>query len=91
MDDIEQFAVSKPVRIKCFLHVNWFDEKPNETLRVHYRAEGTVNNHVAEQNDGGGNALASGDNAKDMDEVKQVFNEVVEVTKKYKEEHGTNK
>jgi len=26
-----------------------------------------------------------------MDEVKQVFDEVVEVTKKYNEEHGTNK
>ena len=43
------------------------------------------------KHDGGGHALASGANAKDMDEVKQVFDEVVEVTKKYNEEHGTNK
>ena len=37
--------------------------------------------------DGGGHALAIGANAKDLDEVKQIFAEVVEVTKKYIEDH----
>ena len=44
-------------------------------------------NELAAKHDGGGHALASGANAKDMDEVKQVFAEVVEVTKKFKEDH----
>ncbi|NMB32071.1 MAG: bifunctional oligoribonuclease/PAP phosphatase NrnA, partial [Lactobacillus sp.] len=55
--------------------------------RVHYRSKGPVINELAAKHDGGGHALASGANAKDMDEVKQVFAEVVEVTKKYKEDH----
>ena len=90
-DDQANVAVSTPGRIKDVLAWNVFVEKPDGTFRVHYRSKGPVINHLAEQHDGGGHALASGANAKDMDEVKQVFNEVVEVTKKYKEEHGTNK
>ena len=90
-DDQANVAVSTPGRIKDVLAWNVFVEKPDGTFRVHYRSKGPVINHLAEQHDGGGHALASGANAKDMYEVKQVFNEVVEVTKKYKEEHGTNK
>ena len=66
---------------------NVFVEKPDGTFRVHYRSKGPVINELAAKHDGGGHALASGANAKDMDEVKQVFAEVVEVTKKFKEDH----
>ena len=90
-DDQANVAVSTPGRIKDVLAWNVFVEKPDGTFRVHYRSKGPVINHLAENHDGGGHALASGANAKDMDEVKQVFDEVVEVTKKYNEEHGTNK
>ena len=90
-DDQANVAVSTPGRIKDVLAWNVFVEKPDGSFRVHYRSKGPVINHLAEKHDGGGHALASGANAKDMDEVKQVFDEVVEVTKKYNEEHGTNK
>ena len=55
--------------------------------RRHLRSKGPVINELAAKHDGGGHALASGANAKDLDEVKQIFAEVVEVTKKYKEDH----
>ena len=80
-------AVSTPGRIKDILAWNLFVQKPDGTFRVHYRSKGPVINQLAEKHDGGGHALASGANAKDMDEVKQIFDELVDVTKKYKEEH----
>ena len=86
-DDQANVAVSTPGRIKDVLAWNVFVEKPDGTFRVHYRSKGPVINELAAKHDGGGHALASGANAKDMDEVKQVFAEVVEVTKKFKEDH----
>ncbi len=80
-------AVSTPGRIKDILAWNLFVQKPDGTFRVHYRSKGPVINQLAEKHDGGGHALASGANAKNMDEVKQIFDELVDVTKKYKEEH----
>ncbi|MBA1394672.1 bifunctional oligoribonuclease/PAP phosphatase NrnA, partial [Lactobacillus sp. XV13L] len=55
--------------------------------RVHYRSKGPVINELAAKHDGGGHALASGANAKDMDEVKQIFAELVQVTKEYQKQH----
>ena len=78
-------------RIKDVIAWNVFVEKPDGTYRVHYRSKGPVINELAAKHDGGGHALASGANAKDMDEVKQVFAELVEVTRKYQKENGTNK
>ena len=86
-DDQSNVAVSTPGRIKDVLAWNIFVEKPDGTYRVHYRSKGPVINELAAKHDGGGHALASGANAKDLDEVKQIFAEVVEVTKKYKEDH----
>lgn len=86
-DDQASVTVSTPGRIKDIKAWNVFVEKPDGTFRVHYRSKGPVINQLAEKHDGGGHALASGANAKDMDEVKQIFAEVVEVTKKFKEDH----
>ena len=86
-DDQANVAVSTPGRIKDVLAWNVFVEKSDGTFRVHYRSKGPVINELAAKHDGGGHALASGANAKDIDEVKQVFAEVVEVTKKYKQNH----
>lgn len=80
-------TVSTPGRIKDIIAWNVFVQKPDGTYRVHYRSKGPVINHLAEKHDGGGHALASGANAKDMDEVKQIFAELIDVTKKYKEEN----
>lgn len=86
-DDQASVTVSTPGRIKDILAWNVFVEKPDGTFRVHYRSKGPVINQLAEKHDGGGHALASGANAKDMAEVKEIFAEVVEVTKEYKKEH----
>ena len=80
-------TVSTPGRIKDIIAWNVFVEKPDGTYRVHYRSKGPVINELAAKHDGGGHALASGANAKDMAEVKQIFAELVQVTKEYQEEH----
>ena len=80
-------TVSTPGRIKDIIAWNVFVEKPDGTFRVHYRSKGPVINELAAKHDGGGHALASGANAKDMAEVKQIFAELVQVTKEYQEEH----
>lgn len=80
-------TVSTPGRIKDIIAWNVFVEKPNGTFRVHYRSKGPIINELAAQHDGGGHALASGANAKDMDEVKQIFAELVQVTKEYREKN----
>lgn len=79
-------CVSTPGRINGIKAWNLFVEKPDGSFRVHYRSKGPVINQLAAKHDGGGHALASGANAKDMAEVKQVFSELVEVTNKYNEE-----
>lgn len=80
-------TVSTPGRIKDIIAWNVFVEKPDGTFRVHYRSKGPVINELAAKHDGGGHALASGANAQDMAEVKQIFAELVQVTKEYQEEH----
>lgn len=80
-------TVSTPGRIKDIIAWNVFVEKTDGTFRVHYRSKGPIINELAAQHDGGGHALASGANAKDMDEVKQIFAELVQVTKEYCEKN----
>ncbi|RMC40894.1 bifunctional oligoribonuclease/PAP phosphatase NrnA [Lactobacillus sp. ESL0233] len=80
-------TVSTPGRIKDIIAWNVFVEKPDKTFRVHYRSKGPVINELAAKHDGGGHALASGANAKDMAEVKQIFAELVQVTKEYRKTH----
>lgn len=80
-------TVSTPGRIKDIIAWNVFVEKPDGSFRVHYRSKGPVINELAAKHDGGGHALASGANAKDMTEVKQIFAELVQVTEEYKEKH----
>lgn len=80
-------TVSTLGRIKDIIAWNVFVEKPDKTFRVHYRSKGPVINELAAKHDGGGHALASGANAKDMVEVKQIFAELVQVTKEYRKTH----
>ncbi|WEV40988.1 bifunctional oligoribonuclease/PAP phosphatase NrnA [Lactobacillus sp. ESL0681] len=87
--DFEQASctVSTPGRIKDIIAWNVFVEKPDGTYRVHYRSKGPVINELAAKHDGGGHALASGANAKDLTEVKQIFAELVQVTKEYQKNY----
>ncbi|MDF7681905.1 bifunctional oligoribonuclease/PAP phosphatase NrnA [Lactobacillus sp. ESL0679] len=80
-------TVSTPGRIKDIIAWNVFVEKPDGTYRVHYRSKGPVINELAAKHDGGGHALASGANAQDLAEVKQIFAELVQVTKEYQKTH----
>ena len=62
-------------------------EKEDGTYRVHYRSKGPHIHKLAEAHDGGGHELASGATAHDQAEIDQIFQELVEVTKEYKEDH----
>ncbi|RMC23925.1 MULTISPECIES: bifunctional oligoribonuclease/PAP phosphatase NrnA [unclassified Lactobacillus] len=80
-------TVSTPGRIKDILAWNVFVEKSDGTFRVHYRSKGPIINGLAAKHNGGGHALASGANAKNLVEVEQIFAELVQVTKEYQKSH----
>lgn len=80
-------TVSTPGRIKGILTWLVIVEKEDGTYRVHYRSKGPHIHKLAEAHDGGGHELASGATAHDQVEIDQIFQELVEVTKKYKEDH----
>lgn len=80
-------AVSSPGRIKGIIAWLVIVEKEDGTYRVHYRSKGPHIHKLAEAHDGGGHELASGASAKDQAEINQIFAELVQVTKEYKEDH----
>lgn len=80
-------TVSTPGRIKDIIAWNIFVQIQDGTYRVHYRSKGPIINGLAEKHNGGGHALASGARAADMQEVKQIFAELVETVKEYNEKH----
>lgn len=80
-------AVSSPGRIKGIIAWLVIVEKEDGTYRVHYRSKGPHIHKLAEAHDGGGHELASGASAKDQVEIDQIFAELVQVTKEYKEDH----
>ncbi|MCI1290634.1 MAG: bifunctional oligoribonuclease/PAP phosphatase NrnA [Lactobacillus sp.] len=81
-------TVSTPGRIKDIIAWNIFIEQPDGTYRVHYRSKGPAIDKLAQRHHGGGHALASGANAKDQTEIKEIFAEVVAATKEYSENHA---
>ncbi|MCH3904700.1 MAG: bifunctional oligoribonuclease/PAP phosphatase NrnA [Lactobacillus sp.] len=80
-------TVSTPGRIKDIIAWNIFIQQPDGTYRVHYRSKGPAIDKLAQRHHGGGHALASGANAKDQAEIKEIFAEVVAATKEYSEHH----
>ena len=80
-------TVSTPGRIKGVMAWNVFIEQADGTFRVHYRSKGPEIDKLAQRHHGGGHALASGAQAKDRQEIKQIFAELVDATKNYKENH----
>ncbi|MGR3742086.1 DHH family phosphoesterase [Companilactobacillus sp. DQM5] len=79
-------VVSSPGRLKGV--VSWIiavEKKIPETgFRIHYRSKGPIINTLAMNHDGGGHPLASGANAKDEEEVKQIINELIQAVKDFK-------
>ena len=72
-------VVSTPGRLKEVC--SWMEavQKDDGTFRVHLRSQGPVINELAKRHDGGGHPLASGATAKDLDEVKQMFKELIKI------------
>ncbi|GEO58032.1 DHH family phosphoesterase [Companilactobacillus bobalius] len=72
-------VVSTPGRLKEVC--SWMEavQKDDGTFRVHLRSQGPVINKLAKRHDGGGHPLASGATAKDLDEVKQMFKELIKI------------
>lgn len=80
-------TVSTPGRIKDIIAWNIFIEQPDGSYRVHYRSKGPAIDKLAQRHHGGGHALASGANAKDQAEIKEIVAEVVQATKEYRKNH----
>lgn len=53
-----------------------FVEQPEGYYRVRLRSKGPAINELAKRHNGGGHPLASGANARDLNEVKQMFEEI---------------
>ncbi|GEO47045.1 DHH family phosphoesterase [Companilactobacillus kimchii] len=72
-------VVSTPGRLKEVC--SWMEavQKDDGTFRMHLRSQGPVINELAKRHDGGGHPLASGATAKDLDEVKQMFKELIKI------------
>ncbi|AKP66922.1 DHH family phosphoesterase [Companilactobacillus ginsenosidimutans] len=76
-------VVSAPGHLKE-VH-SWLEatEKEDGTFRMHLRSQGPVINELAKEHNGGGHPLASGADAKDLEEVNQMFNELIEIVNNF--------
>ena len=76
-------VVSTPGRLKEVC--TWMEavQKDDGTFRMHLRSQGPIINELAKRHDGGGHPLASGATAKDLDEVKQMFEELKDTVNQY--------
>lgn len=73
-----------PGKIRGILSWAIFVEQPEGFFRVRLRSKGPVINGIAKRHHGGGHPLASGANAKDMDEVEEMFQEIKTIVSEYK-------
>lgn len=67
-----------PGKIKGVVAWAIFVAQPEGFYRVRLRSKGPVINTIAKRHHGGGHPLASGANAKDMDEVTKIYQEIKE-------------
>ncbi|MGY3766683.1 DHH family phosphoesterase [Vagococcus vulneris] len=75
--------ISVPGKIETVKAWGIFVAQPEGHYRVRLRSKGPVINQIAKRYRGGGHPLASGANAKDLEEVKEVFNEIKQVVKDF--------
>ena len=75
--------VSLPGQIDQVLAWGIFVEQPEGYYRVRLRSKGPYINEIAKRHHGGGHPLASGANAKDMEEIAQIYEEIQKVCKTY--------
>ncbi|MGX7243681.1 DHH family phosphoesterase [Enterococcus quebecensis] len=76
--------VSLPGVIDEVLAWGIFVQQPEGYYRVRLRSKGPVINELAKKHHGGGHPLASGANAKNLEEVSEIYNEIQELCKEYK-------
>jgi len=76
--------VSLPGVIDEVLAWGIFVEQPEGYYRVRLRSKGPVINELAKKHHGGGHPLASGANAKDLDEATEIYQEIQQLCKDYK-------
>ena len=74
-------VVSLPGRIKDVRAWAIFVQQEDGHYRIRLRSKGPVINGLAKNHDGGGHPLASGAKAQDEDEIKQVINELDQLTR----------
>lgn len=88
IDDSETAAiVSLPGVIDEIFVWAIFVEQPEGYYRVRLRSKGPVVNDLAKRYHGGGHPLASGANAKNLDEVHEIYHEIQKLCQIYKEKH----
>lgn len=82
-DEDTHQVVSLPGSIAGVLNWGIFVEQEDGTYRCRLRSKGPVINEIAKEHDGGGHPLASGANAKDLDEIKEILEKFEEAAIQY--------
>lgn len=70
-----------PGRIKGIKAWGIFVAQPEGYYRVRLRSKGPIINTIAKRHHGGGHPLASGANARDLEEVAEIYKEIQEIVK----------
>ena len=72
-----------PGKVKGMKAWGIFVAQPEGYYRVRLRSKGPIINTIAKRHHGGGHPLASGANASNMEEVKEIYQEIQEAVKEY--------
>lgn len=79
-------VVPLPGTIDEVLAWGLFVQQPEGYYRVRLRSKGPVINEIAKRHHGGGHPLASGANARDMDEVREIYAEIQQACQNFIQE-----
>ena len=86
VDSETSAVVSLPGKIDEVMAWASFVEQPEGYYRVRMRSKGPVINEIAKRHHGGGHPLASGANAKDLEEVAVIYQEIQAAIKEFQAE-----
>lgn len=86
VDSETSAVVSLPGKIDEVMAWAIFVEQPEGYYRVRVRSKGPVINEIAKRHHGGGHPLASGANAKDLEEVAVIYQEIQAAIKEFQAE-----
>lgn len=85
-DEDTHKVVSLPGSIAGVLSWGIFVQQEDNTFRCRLRSKGPIINEIAKEHDGGGHPLASGANAADEEEIKQILAKFEQATIEFKKE-----